>query len=588
MKQVKSIFLTALAALALAACSNNETVDTGGPDKPVLTGEETYVSFNFKVEGNSTNTRAAGAMITAKTDAEEKAVDNGRILIFDEVSGALLNNHEFKISDGGTRTVKTTSGSRRIYIITGTDNSSGDKSQIYSRLSALQTTAPASTLADFYALMTDGKYTGTEEDDTDMGPGFKELPIANKFVMSNVADITAIKNLHAGISKEESQDSGSESVDPNVNRFVFTVQRAVAKANLKVEMNKGTGLQTADGIFTLKEDATYGLRNLNRSTLYVQQYINDRQSTHGTDHSSEIGLQPHAAFFNVFDNTSDTDMEKLETYRPYYYRGYPIKDTGSIGITMKANGSGPATPGDAVYTSENSNKRPVRGNTTYFGIATQVQKVDKEQIAASIVYDMDLSKIKSTAAAADYDNTNGDQSFWYVREIPAKVATMLEPPVRKVFTNGGVAFEAVTIIFKNAPIALTTTTVDNKFTDGSYTASELKAAYEKATDPSVTSDVTKLNDHDVALVNQYLGYYKNGMSYYRLNLYETTNEGTRRHLVRRNHFYNATVTSFSTIGDPTEGDLDKDPETPVDADVTNVTAIIQVADWHNVGMEDEL
>lgn len=584
MKQVKSIFLTALAALALAACNNNETVDTGGPDSPVPTGKETYVSFSFKVEGSTANTRTADTPIEGKTDAEEQKVADGRILIFDEVSGALLNNHEFKVAEGATSTIKTTSGNRRIYIITGTDNTGNDKAQINGKLAALQTTAPASTLAQFYDLMTDGKYTGNLTDDPGMGAGFKELPIASKFVMSNVADITAIKTLHAGISKEESQSSGSTTADPNVNRFVFKVQRAVAKANLKVEMNKGTGLQTADGIFTLKENATYGLRNLNRGTLYVQQYINDRQTVNDGDHSSETGLQPHAAFFNVFDETTDADMKKLDTYLPYYYRGYPINGTNSIGIVMKANGGGAATPGNSVYISENSNKRPVRGNTTYFGITTQVASIPKDQIAASIKYDMDLSKITSTPAGADFDNTDGKQSFWYVREIPANVAGMLAAPVRKVFTAQSVAFEAVTIIFKNAPVALTT----DGFTDGTYTATDLMASYNQAVNPQESSSVTPLKKEDVAAVDKYIGYYKNGLSYYRLNLYETTNEATRRHLVRRNHFYNATVTSFSTIGDPTEEDLDKDPETPVDADVTNVTAIIEVAPWHNVTMEDDL
>lgn len=587
MKQVKSIFLTALAALALAACSNNEEVDTGGPDSPVPTGEETYVSFSFKVAGSTTNTRATDTPIQGKTEAEEKTVADGRILIFDEVSGALLNNHEFKVAEGATSTIKTTSGNRRIYIITGTGNTGSDKAQINGKLAALRTTAPASTLEDFYKLMTDESYTGTAANDPGMGAGFKELSIANKFVMSNVADITAIKTLHAGISKDQSNGGGSTSPDPNLNRFVFKVQRAVAKANLKVEMNKGTGLQTADGIFTLKADASYGLRNLNRGTLYVQQFINDRQTVNDGDHSSETGLQPHAAFFNVFDETSDTDMKKLDTYLPYYYRGYPIKDANSIGITMKASGSGEATPGNSVYISENSNKRQVRGNTTYFGITTQVASIPKEQIAASISYDMDMSKITSTGALANFDNTTGDKSFWYVREIPADVAGMLVAPVRKVFTDQSVAFEAVNIIFKNTTqpsIVLTT----EGFKDGNYKATELMASYNQAVNPQESSLVTPLTKEDVAVVDKYIGYYKNGLSYYRLNLYETTTDATRRHLVRRNHFYNATVTSFSTIGDPTEEDLDKDPETPVDADVTNVTAIIEVAPWHNVTMQDDL
>lgn len=576
MRQAKSIFLTALAALAFAACNKEEAVGTGSPGE-VPAGEETYVSFNFKVEGNKTNTRAG--MITEKTDQEEKAVAKGRILIFDDVSGALLNNEVFDVTGG--RTIKTTSGSRRIYIITGTDNTGGDKAQIDARLATLKTTAPASTLADFYALMTDGKYEGTAEADIDMGDGFQELPIASKFVMSNVADINAVKTLQPGISKEESDGQGATGQDPTVNRFEFNVLRAVAKANLKVEMNKGTGLQTADEVFNLKADATYGLRNLNRSTLYVQQFINDRQTVNVNDHSSETGLQPHAAFFNVFDGS--VDLTDLATYQPYYFRGYPIKGDGSVSITMKASGQGAATAGDAIYISENSNQRPVRGNTTYFGITTQVASIDKDNIAKSIQFNGSVTQIQSTPSEVDYDNTGGDQSFWYIREIPAELDKLLATPVRRVFTDASVAFEAVAIILKYTPIALTTT----GFTTGDYTTVALMNAYDEAVNPQ-GGGTTPLNAHDVAVIDKYLGYYKNGYSYYRLNLYETTTEQNRRHLVRRNHFYNANVTSFATIGAPTEEDLDKDPDTPVDADVTNVTAIIKVADWHNIAMEDDL
>lgn len=580
MRQAKSIFLTALAALAFAACNKEEVAGTGSPGE-VLAGEETYVSFNFKVEGNTTNSRAG--MITEKTDEEESAVSNGRILIFDDVSGALLNNEPFTVNGGSNNiTLKTTSGSRRIYIITGTDNTAGDKAQIAGKLATLQTTAPASTLADFYALMTDGKYEGTAEGDTDMGDGFKELPVAGKFVMSNVADISAVKTLQPNISKEESGGQGATAENATVNRFEFNVLRAVAKGNLKVEMNKGTVLQTADGVFNLKPEATYGVRNINRGTLYVQQFINDRQTASVNDHSAETGLQPHAAFFDVFEGKGSEDMKKLETYRPYYFKGYPIKGTDAVSITMKANGGGAATAGAAVYFSENSNRQSVRGNTTYFGITTQVASIDKGNIAKSIYLDGSVSLIKSTPAEADYNNTNGDQSFWYIREIPAKIAGMLAPPVRRVFTDAGVAFEAVAIILKNTPIALTT----EGFTDGSYMTTALKDAYNEAVNPQ--GGGTALNADDVAIIETYLGYYENGVSYYRLNLYETTADNNRRHLVRRNHFYNAKVTSFATIGDPAEGDLDKDPEKPVDADATNVTAIIKVADWHNIAMEDDL
>lgn len=569
MKHVKSIFLTALATFAFVACNNDEVVETMSPGN-VPTGEETYASFNFRVEGNKTDTRVG--MLPGVAGGTDAIVADGRLLIFDDASGALLNNEELTVSGPSANlTVKTTSGNRRIYIITGTKG----KTQITGKLAGLAVNT--STLADFYALMSDGQYTGGA--DTDMGDGFKELPVADKFVMSNVADISAVKTLQPNISKEQSSTGDGE--DTNVNRFDFNVLRAVARGNLKIEL-KQTSLTTADGVFTLKETATYGVRNVNRGTLYVQQFINDKQTAHVNDHSAEAGLRPFAAFYHAFDETSADDLKKPATYNPYYFGGYDIAGSDAVSTTMTSNSTG-ATAGGSVYFSENSNNNQVRGNTTYYGITTQVASIEKSNIAKSITYDMDLLQITSEAADGDYNNTSGDKSFWYLREIPAKIVPMLAPPVRRVFTDEGVAFNAVTIILKNTPIALTTT----GFTDTNYTSSQLKASYSEAVNPQGEGTLA-LNAADLAVINRYLGYYKNGNSYYRLNLYETTTDGTRRNLVRRNHNYQATVTSFATIGDPTEEDLDKDTEKPVDADVTNVTAIIKVVEWHNVDMSDDL
>lgn len=574
MKRVKNISLIVLVVLSFTACNNEEVIDKGNPSE-VLAGKETYVSFNFQVEGNKTNTR--GAMISGEAAASEDKVSEVRILIFDETSGTLLNNEKFTAaSTEDTRfTVKTTSGNRRIYIITGADG----KVQMTAKLNALRIAEPTSTIADFYALMTDEKYD--TDADTDMGDGFKELPTANSFVMSNVADISAVKILQPNVSKEQSANGSGE--DANVNRFEFNVLRAVAKGDLKVELKQST-LTTADGVFKLKEDVTYGVRNVNRGTLYVQQFINDKQTARVNDHSAETGLRPFAAFYNVFDGKGAEELKLPATYRPYYFGGYDIKGANAVKTEMKASNGGAATAGTSVYFSENSNNIQLRGNTTYYGITIQVASITKDNIAGSVTFDTDLSKITTGVATTDYDNTAGTASFWCIRKIPAKIEAMLAPPVRCVFTNEAVAFKALTIILKNTPVALTT----EGFTDGTYTATALKAAYDEAVSPAGSGNPMPLNAADLATVKQYLGYYKNGFSFYRLNLYELTDDGNRRHLVRRNHNYQATVTSFATIGDPTEPDLDKDLDKPVDADVTNVTAIIKVVGWHDIPMKDDL
>lgn len=590
MKQVKSIFLTAVAAFAFAACNNDEITEPGNPGE-VISGKETYVSFNFKVAGAQTNSRAA--METDKGKDEDTPAA-GRILIFDDASGALLNNEPLQT---GGMTIKTTSGVRRIYVIMGTGDTGKPLpesiSQMNERLDKLKTSGnQISTLSDFYALMTDDKYTGTGEDDIDMGKGFKELMTTGQYVMSNVADISAVKTLHPGIGKDQSATGGSGGTgveDETVNRFMFNVFRAVAKGHLQVWLKKENSLlETADKVFQLKDNATYGVRNVNRSTYYVQRFLNDKVQADIHDHDSESGLLPFAAFHNVFDESTPNQLKDLDTYKPFYFKGYPISGNDAQQIAMTYGATKPDVK-PAVYFSENSNSKQLRGNTTYYGIATQVNKILKDDIAGRINFDGPTMQVTSEMAAADYDNMGGEKSFWYVRELPSNVDAMLKGKKRRVFTDQEVAFTAVSIILKYAILTPAIALETEGFTDKTYKPKDLMNSYNQAVNPQTGTGVTPLIKKDVDLIDRFLGYYKNGMSYYRLNLYETTKDTkTERHLVRRNHNYVATVTSFATIGDPTEGDLDKDPEKPVDADVTNVTAIINVAKWHDITMEDDL
>ncbi|MCP9611776.1 Mfa1 family fimbria major subunit [Coprobacter tertius] len=573
MKHFKHLFFAALSVLTLASCSQEDQPAADGPGAVPL-GKDTYASFSFRIEGNQPRSRTAMEGAAGKDD---NTVSDGRLLIFDNVTGLLLNNVAFTVTGAATDlTVQTTSGPRRIYIVAG---ATSDKTQITGRLAGLaENTA---LLSDFYALMSDQKYTGAAAGDTDMGEGFKELPVSGKFVMSNVADRNAVKTLLPGISKE--QASGGTAEDADVNRFNFNVLRAVAKADLKVAL-KGTEKATADGIFKLKDDVWYGVRNINRSTLYVQQYINDNVDA-GIDNAGiDRDIRPFAAFYNAFDGTSENDMKLQATFTPYYFGGYAINGTDAAHTTLSVTGGTPVV-GPTVFISENSNNRQVRGNTSYYGITTQVSSIAPDDIAGTITL-TDIGLIRNTAATTGYDNTTGDKSFWHMREVPADVRAKMDNGIKErwVFTDVDAAFEAMRIFVK-VSASITLTTAGFTPTDD-FTATDLKEAYQRATG-TISTPGTELNATDAAIVDRYLGYYANGFSYYRLNLYETV-AGAKRHLVRRNNHYGATVTSFATIGDPTEGDLDKDPDKPVDADLTNVTAVITVMPWYTVDTEDDL
>lgn len=554
MKHFRNLLTMSLALLAFASCSKDEA---GSDPGYVSSGEPTYASFSFKVGGTS-DTRAS--MGEENADENASAVKNITLLIFEgnDLGGRLEVN---RFIDGGATatTVQATSGVKRIYVIA---NAGDATTGISGKLRAL--TEGSSTLQDFYSLMTDG-----EGNDADMGDEFKALHADGAMLMSNVADLSAKKTLQPGITKEQSESAGTSTAE-NFNNFTFTVSRAVAKGSVKIQL-KGNQLATEDG-FTLSSTATVVVRNLNRSTYFVQQYMNHNVDVSATDHASDGALRPVVPFYNKFDGLPADKLVEEATFAPYYFK-YAFSDGKAA--TMAAAG-GTATASKAVYFSPNSNNLSLRGNTSYFGIRTQITNILADKIAKKMNYSVDgVVKITSEPADANYDGTQG---FYCIREIPADVLPKLGAPVRKVFTTQEGALEAMYVILTySASVNLSTQGFTNT---GDFSLQEFVAAVKAG---------TTLNAIDMQLIDRFIGHYENGYCYYRLNIYETAKPSdTKRHLIRRNHSYAATITSFKSLGDPTEGDLDKEPEKPVDADATYVTATISIAPWHNVNMSDDL
>lgn len=575
--KVKNFLAMAFAAATLVACNDHDEINNaGGVDTPG--GELTYATFSFNVEG-ATGTRAN----MATENADETTVDNIRLLIFDAeaADGELLAQRSV---DHGTRsaTIATTSGAKRIFVFA---NSGADKTELTAKLNGLteKTDAVAGTkLSTFYGLISDEEYTGTAAADTDMGDEFYELLKTGSMLMSNVADASSRKVLLPNITQAQTEAPGA---DATANHYTFKVKRAVAKGSLRIIEDAAT-IDTKDNIFTLKNaagDITFGVRNVNRSTKLVQQFDNDQiTSNDEEDAHAANGARPRAAFYNVFDGKAEADMQTLDTYKPYYFGGYAIKnDVPVLGNTAISVGHG-ATRSTNVYFSENSNNRQVRGNTTYFGIATQVQSIPADDIVKTFTFNGLVGTLQTTAADAAYDNTAGNQNFWFIRSIPAEATITFATPAddRRVFVDEDLAFQALYTILLRAKMIRTDageTGTAPVYAD----ANELKAKYN-AWYNGAGGDIPVEGIHDI------FGKYENGRSYYRLNIYETIDATTKRHLVRRNHSYNAAVNSFATIGEPTEEDLDKNPDKPVDAEITHVSATIEVQPWHTVDMEDDL
>lgn len=565
MTKVRSLLVASLLLPLLAACSKEEVTDAeSGVPEPVPSGVNTYASFTFNVDAANTRAGMTGEV------GDESTVKDITLLIFDgeTTDGELLNRETATTSQ--SMTIATTSGTRRMFVIANSEANA----QMKAELAALKVRADgvtATKLSEFYQLMTDPSGGTTPNPDTDMGEGFKNLMLNSALVMSNTADASSLKTLQPGVTKEDAAGAGKEE---KKNQFSFVVRRAVSKGNLLVKIAESK-ITTADGAFELKSDnITFGVRNVNRSVNYVQQFGNDKLPAVDAEDTPQLGTsKPWAAYYNVFDKTTDANMKLLATYHPYYFHGYSIcklintslDEPIAAGVGL---GGAAGVTSKNVYFTENSNNRQVLGNTSYFGIATQVKEIAANKIAKAFSFDAETGLLSTTAAADNYDNSLGDKDFWYIREIPlAANIKFTEGSERRVFVDETVAWSAIYTVLLRAEM-ITTTEFAN--------ADALKTEYEQNGDTNLPNVVGGLD--------RYFGHYEKGVSYYRLNIYETV-DAMKRHVVRRNHQYNAVVTSFATIGEPTEEGLDKDPDKPVDAEITFVTATITVQKWHVVDME---
>jgi hypothetical protein len=547
MKTIKFFVLAAIIIAGFTRCISDGADPVGGENPVVEEGIPTYATFNFVVEENGPGTRAGEAMISDAGEASALSrVSRLRLLIFKTGSTSTCEVNQ-SVSVGSSAdsiiTVKLTSGDKRIFVI------ANESTGIATLLNGVVT--DVTTLAEFY-----DKYY-------DLGTGLAGVanPVAfpaygldslirlvstsTGYVMSNPIDANSLKTLQAGV---DSTGSRTGNGDPDLNNFVFSIQRTVAKTSIALQ--SASVANTTDGKGSLELNSIgYVAKNVSRSLYLFQKFATDNIVLSPSP-TSPLDQEPRTPYY-LLNSTAE-----VTNYPTRYYAGYST----FVSIPTSA-----ATT--AVYLTENTNAVPQTGNMTYVAIEGKFSPAAQKAIitpyasyAAQIAYN-DVTKTFTVDPAAALNssplNINAADTLYQLRGVGETYGL----PDSIFFTDRSVAYRVAYIIKNGSDAGFNLASID------SY-----GLTYDK-----------ELNATGTSLIAKYLG----GKCYYRLNLGQPAPDGSIVFGVKRNHHYKAVISAFSTIGDPNIGDLNFPPGTPLGG-TTFVTARITIDAWRDVDLQPVL
>jgi hypothetical protein len=198
------------------------------------------------------------------------------------------------------------------------------------------------------------------------------------------------------------------------------------------------------------------------------------------------------------------------------------------------------------YVTENTSETPRNATTTYAAIKS-VFLPKKGMVVESFVFNNLLNSF-TTVTTSTADATAAKTLYRLV-----DVGTSTGIAANVFFTDSVIAYKAAYCIDKKTDVGFDIKNVSGLRWDGS---------------------------------KGYIVSYPGGVSYHRLNIGEN-NAPNFIPGIKRNHVYNAKITSFSGIGVPDVKDLNKDPDKPI-GQKTHVTATISVVKWVSVNTNHEL
>lgn len=561
MKKLFNFLLaTAFMAVGFMGCSEETPVPTPDPGPDQVAAEEvpTYATFTFKLNDATTKAMQNDEFEPA---APINAFKSIRLLVFqDGANGICIADSIIttgSVGTGQSATVLVTSGYKKILVIANTGSKSIDskleKTQllnktyqefldINNRIDIGTGTLPAPvTGINFGELV----QTATAETAT------------NAMVYSNNL-VECVKLLQPDID-EATSASGGSTEDILKNHFVITVERTVAKG-IAFYAGKGTPTSPAfvtgggkDSIPTVDNkgrliDFSYNFRNLNRMVNLFQ---------------DQIAGVPKPPIYYQFGpgGTPPDDENDLSVFLPYYYKDDNIATPLGLSTTPNNNPAGLPTGARNLYIPENNTDPLKYGAITYAGI--KATYIPKTRIVSTVA---DFNTSLGAFTGVTLGNINVPTTFYYLRQGYGTATELtlsgagsdqaVSIPEETIFTDEAAVKKVVYVIIKGNLTGFADSVADagNRF-----------------------SDITRLKE--------YVLKYTNGLTYYRLNIHENVSTNDTKFFIRRNHWYQAAITSFLKIGASEIGDLDDGPGGGPDRP-TYVTAVITVKPWTVIYRED--
>lgn len=480
---MKKILLS-LAVLALiAGCSKDKTSDNGGITPVVPEGIPTVATFNFNVDG-ATRTRTSSLPTDEAKDEKPFKEDGIIILIFDENGSQSLstsNALQSLTTDGSKKiTLETTSGAKRIFVFANAGPI------LRGRLAALK--VGSSSLSNFYALMTNENKNKANRTVIDLGDDYREIlaPYGagdenqGYISMSNGASHESLYFLNADVTADQSSNATSDDDKKKYNNFVVVMKRMVAKARLRVDVNnsepdKNSVNNTSNGdvkvfktinsnryfIGALFGDTKFGIRNVNRSIYYTQNFGDDMTRDNDLlQHTGSTGnttnpTRLHAPYYELHQSIEDQTNANFDNY--YYDMGVNISaPINAFGDDYNSSRSG--------YFPENSALKQVQGNTTHFAIEATIRRVPAKYIVKGVSLstavgqgdDVPLIQRFYNLVANDsgddfvYDNSNAMNNTLYVQRREVTTGVTLSNSDGRVYETETVAFGMMFLLLEAA------------------------------------------------------------------------------------------------------------------------------------------
>lgn len=278
----KSVFLIGMAALAFAACSNednNPIQGTDGGNKPdetqVVEGQPTYVSFSV-----------AGAKSRAVAESPN---DNGDlqkifVLIFNDGTKVLEQKvlfDENKIS----QTFLVTSGKKRILALANLP------SAMFGQIEGLQ--EKSAVLNDVLNLKMEDGITTIQGEEID----------SKAYLPMSTVNTDEIFTLKEGVSLEDAQKTDPD----NSNKISLSIRRMIAKVKLNAF--------THDRL-TFKG---FVIGNIARPTYYIQHAVGGIVKSPLYNEMYDANNFTHDDKYTAFNDNADTNPENGNEANKYYY-----------------------------------------------------------------------------------------------------------------------------------------------------------------------------------------------------------------------------------------------------------------------------